>query len=77
MEFWTIMIITYGGAVFGDETSVIPYPSPRACGDAIEAVYATLAEPFPELMIQCRETAEVSRMVYPKPRPADLFEDAE
>lgn len=72
MEFWTIMIITFGGGVFADDVSLLPYQSPKACGDAIEAIYATLHEPFPELVIQCRETEEVSRMVYPKPRPEHL-----
>lgn len=73
MEFWTIMIISFGGGMFADEQSLIPYPSPSACGDAIEYVYGTLEEGFPELVIQCAVTDEPSRMVRPKPRPEGLF----
>lgn len=76
MDFWTIMVITFGGGVFADEQSLIPYPSAKACGEAIEVVYETLHDPFPELVIQCVESDEPSRVLKPKRRPADLMGDA-
>lgn len=76
MKFWTIMIISYGvgglNGAFEDEQSYIPYPSVKDCGEAIEVVFETLADSFPDLMIQCKETKLLSRAVYPRPRPTDL-----
>ncbi|MEY4932553.1 MAG: hypothetical protein RLZZ403_873 [Pseudomonadota bacterium] len=72
MEFWTVMIIVYGTTTLGSDASLIPYPNRAACGDAIEFVFGTLEETFPDLSIHCVETDEFSRMVRPKPRPEGL-----
>lgn len=72
MEFWTVMVITYGIRVLDAEVSLIPYPSAHACGDAILPVYDTLHDAFPDLMIQCVETTELSSSIRPMPRPEAL-----
>lgn len=74
MEFWTVMVITYGVTVLGADVSLVPYRSPKECGDAIVPVYDSLASTFPELMIQCIETEEPSVLIRPKPRPEGLGE---
>ncbi len=35
MNFWTILVITYGVGTFDGDASAIPFPSANACGDAI------------------------------------------
>ena len=72
MEFWTVMLISYGTAVMGSDASLIPYPSVEDCGNAIMPVYDTLHADFPDLMIQCVETQEVSNSLRPMPRPEGL-----
>lgn len=72
MEFWTVMVITYGTTVFGADVSLVAYPSAKTCGDAIPAVYDTLFPSFPDLMIQCVETGTLSSSMRPKPRPEEL-----
>lgn len=72
MEYWTIMVITLGTTVFDADTSLIPYPSAQSCGDAIMPVYDTLADAFPDLVIQCVETVHLSSTLRPMPRPEEL-----
>lgn len=72
MDFWTIMVITFGTTVLDADASMIPYPSAQACGDAIIPVYDTLHDAFPDLMIQCVETSTLSASLRPMPRPEEL-----
>ena len=72
MEFWTIMVISFGTTVMDADSSLIPYRSAQACGDAIMPVYDTLSDTFPDLMIQCVETVELSSTLRPMPRPEEL-----
>ena len=48
------MIIMYGAS--WDDVSVLDYPSQEECSAAIEPVFATLKDAYPELTIICRET---------------------
>lgn len=72
MEFWTVMVITYGIRVLDAEVSLVAYPSAQACGEAILPVYTSLQDAFPDLMIQCIETTELSSSIRPVPRPEGL-----
>lgn len=72
MEYWTVMLITYGTVVMGADASLIPYPDAKSCGDAITSVYDTLHDAFPDLTIQCVETTELSSTLRPMPRPEEL-----
>lgn len=69
MTFWTIMVITYGAGMFENDQSFIPYPSVEACGAAIEQVWDTFDGAFPDMMIQCVPTGELSSVLRPKRNP--------
>lgn len=72
MNMWTIMVISYGVTVFQADTSLIPYPSREACGDAVEVVAGTMIADFPDLVVQCVETTVPSASLRPKRRPEGL-----
>lgn len=74
MKFWTIMIITYGAGYFDGEQSLIAYPDAMTCGQAISTMYDALHPTFPDLMIQCKESDQLSNPMRPKPRPEGLGE---
>ena len=72
MEYWTVMWITVlSGGVIEGSTAGLVYPSLEACEAAIAPVVATLPYDF---NVVCEETATMSRVVRPMPRPADLME---
>ncbi len=71
MEFWTVLIITYGGFLQGN-VSYVATPSQEACEMQMEASYEMLHPLMPDVMLQCQETLTPSNMVRPKPRPSWL-----
>lgn len=71
MEFWTILIITYGGILQGD-VSLVAYPSQDACEEAMLMTYDLLYPEMPDIMIQCHETDSISKSIRPLPRPEGL-----
>lgn len=72
MEYWTVMWITVlSSGVIEGSTSGLVYPSLEVCEASIPAVVGTL--PY-DYSVICEETATMSRVVRPMPRPADLME---
>lgn len=70
MEYWTVMWITVlSGVAVEGSTAGLVYPSLEACEAAIAPVVATL--PY-DYNVICEETATMSRVVRPKPRPEGL-----
>lgn len=66
------MVITFGIDVMDANTALVPYKSEEACGQAIMPVYDTLHDTFPDLVIQCVETEQLSSTLRPMPRPENL-----
>lgn len=69
MEIWTVMVITVlsgylDGAQFG-----IPYPSERACREAVAPVTESLDYDY---SVDCRVTGPAVSTVRPMPRPEGL-----
>ena len=68
MTFWTFLILTY--PVLGEDVeSVVMFPSMKACGDAMPAIYEPIRQTYPDSMAQCRETRVLSSSLRPKERP--------
>ena len=74
MEFWTILIITYGGFLDGD-VSYVALPSQDACEEAMMMTYDLLYPEMPDLMLQCHQTVRPSRSIRPMPRPEGLGDE--
>lgn len=74
-EFWTILIITYSGALFDGQVSYVATPSQDACEEAMNIMYDVLHPKMPDIMIQCIETTTMSSSIRPMPRPDDLGVD--
>lgn len=75
MNFWTILIITYGAGMLDGSVSYVALPSQDACEMYMEQLFETLSPEFPDLMIQCQETETPSDFVRPMPRPENLSDD--
>lgn len=72
MEFWVVLAITYGAGMLEDQVSYVPAPSQDECEILMDTVDAILRPQFPDMMLQCIETGEVSHLVHPKPKPEGL-----
>lgn len=71
MTFWTILIITYGGALDG-HMSYVAMPSQAACEEAMDFSYAMLSDHMPDMMLQCQATGMLSGTIRPQRRPEGL-----
>jgi len=68
-KFWTFLILTY--PVLGEDAeSVIMFPSMKACGDAMPAIYEPIHKVYPDSMAQCHETRVLSSSPRPLARPS-------
>ena len=67
-EFFTFMLITFTSQQHGTLDTALLYPSEKACGDALPAVYETIRQSYPDSMAQCRSTRQLSASVRPKAR---------
>jgi len=74
VTFWTILIITYSGALAGN-VSYVALPSQDACEEAMDMAYDLLSPEMPDLTLQCQPTSTPTRMVRPMPRPEDMGVD--
>jgi hypothetical protein len=72
MKYWTILIITYGAGMLDDSVSYVALPSQDECEVYMGQMFDTLHPKFPDLMIQCKETALPSITIRPQPRPEGL-----
>ena len=69
MTFWTFLILTY--PVLGEDVeSVVMFPSMKACGDAMPAIYEPIRQTYTDSMAQCRETRILSSSLRPLARPS-------
>lgn len=73
-EFWTILVITYSGALLGGDVSYVALPSHSACVAAMDVIYEELYPHMPELMLQCIDTDTMSSSIRPKARPEGIGE---
>lgn len=71
MEFWTILMITYGmgGPTYADH---VVLPNPQVCGEEMLHMDTHLRPHFPDMMLQCIATDTPSKSIRPKKRPEDL-----
>lgn len=69
MKFWTILVVTYGTGYFDGEKSLLAYPSIEACNEMMLPVFDSLQPTFPDVMVQCVESDQLSNPIRPKPRP--------
>lgn len=72
MKFFTLMIITINIEGYGEMHSTLVYPSQRACGEALPAVYETIRPHYPNSGAQCHVTPQPSASLRPKARPEGL-----
>ncbi len=76
-QFFTIMIISFVVPNHGEMHSFLLYPSEKACGDALPAVYDTILPHYPDSMAQCQVTRLLSASPRPKARPFKEKNDEE
>ena len=67
-KFFTIMLITFTVPNHGEMQSAIVYPSQKACGDALPAVYDTILPHYPDSAAKCVPTPVRSASLRPKAR---------
>jgi len=70
-EFLTFMLITFTSQQHGTLDTALLYPSEKACGDALPAVYETIEQHYPDSAAMCRSTRQLSASLRPKARGDD------